>query len=63
MVHWWGQGRCHGVGAGALVSKGEGPDNQQEVEGGRGEWGGDKHVMECGGGVDCNHKIKYFYHE
>jgi hypothetical protein len=50
MVHWWGQGRCHGVGAGALVSKGEGPDNQQEVEGGRGEWGGDKHVMECGGG-------------
>jgi hypothetical protein len=35
-----GQGRCHGIGAGTLVLEGEGPDNQHEVEGGRGEGGG-----------------------
>ncbi len=34
LAGWW---RCHGVGAGALVLEGEGPDNQNEVEGGRGE--------------------------
>ena len=26
----------------------------------KGGVGGDKHVMELGGGVNCNHKIKYF---
>jgi hypothetical protein len=37
---------CHGIGAGVLVSEGEGPDNQHEVEGGRGEGGGEScHVF------------------
>jgi hypothetical protein len=45
-----GQGHCHGVGAGVLVSEGEGPDNQQGVEGGRGERG-DNHGMELWGGI------------
>ena len=38
LLGWW---RCHGVGAGVLVSEGEGPDNQHEVEGGRGDGGGE----------------------
>jgi hypothetical protein len=50
VAHWWGQGRCHGVGAGALVSEGEGPDNQQEVEGGRREWGATSTSWSWGGG-------------
>ncbi len=45
-----GQGRCHSVGANVLVSEGEGPDNQQEVEAGRGKWG-DNHGMELGGWI------------
>jgi hypothetical protein len=42
------QEHCHGIGAGMLVLEGERPDNQQEVEGRRGEWG-DNHGMESGG--------------
>jgi hypothetical protein len=43
LVGWW---RCRRVGAGTLMLEGEGPDNQDEVEGGTGEtitswgWGG-----------------------
>ena len=35
-----GQWHCHGVGPRVLVSEGEGPNNQHDVEGGRGEGGG-----------------------
>ena len=54
MGHWrWrvdGAGALsHSIGASVLVLEGEQPDNQHDVEGGRGE-GGDNHVMELGGG-------------
>jgi hypothetical protein len=38
LLGWW---HCRGVGAGLLVSEGEGPDNQHEVEGGRGDGRGE----------------------
>jgi hypothetical protein len=58
-----GQRRCHGIGAGALVSEGEGLDNQQEAAGGRGEWGVN-HVMELRGGIFIAIiKLSNFNHE
>ena len=58
LLGWW---RCHGV----LVSEGEGPDNQHEVEGGRGDGGGESMTKGRGAVVvvrgDIFFKHYYFF--
>ena len=44
-----GQWSCHDVGSGTLVSEGERPYNQHEMEGGRGEGGGEREERDKGG--------------
>ena len=63
VAHWWRQGHSHGVGAGALVPEGGGPDNQQELEGGLGEWGVISTSWSWGGGVMVIIKLSIFNHE
>ncbi len=46
-----GQWHCHGVGPWVLVSEGEGPNNQHDMEGEMGDGGGESMTKGRGKGV------------